>query len=671
MDEKKKDDPQKSQKKTPLKNQKKTKAKGKKKLSYEELYKSYPKNIREKILKHKEQLIDGGFGIFALRDCTLPRLERKDQATMTTTERNNFNNIIQELINDGSYGGLVNFHAGLNVNIHAMHRFTPPFGATRFLPWHTIYHYELELLISAHDNTVKIPYWDWYKDRDFPDWVLQPDGVTRNVGGSSLPSRSNILNLYKEPDYIAFSDDLETYHGDIHMHVGGTMRNPNGSPADPVFFLHHGYVDKIWRDWQKIYPTEMLTIDGDSNILDPWEDTIEETQDITTFCTFYQGLTNWDDDVSRLFVTRSNCDRINAESDQNLVDVINNMLDGITGNADERAILKILNCLTCERLIRIINLVGRDRLFSNLHGAEDRQLSITLGKCGLIAFADWDDDVTRDFVNSISCSEINDLSNLNLKDLIDNMLDGVTGNADERAILKILNCLTCTRLATIVRLVGQNRLLSDLHGAEDTELRILLGRCGLMSFASWDDDVTRDFVNSINCDEINRLSNGSLRDLINNMLDGVTGNADERAILKILNCVSCSRLHTLVGLVGQNRLLSDLHGDEDNQLRVLLGRCGLMSFASWDDDVTRDFVNAINCTEINALSNQNLKDLIDNMLAGATGNADEQAILRILNCLTCGRLQTIVSLVGRSRLLSDLHGDEDRQLRDLYDRCGI
>ena len=31
---------------------------------------------------------------------------------------------------------------------------------------------------------------------------------------------------------------------------------PGTSPNDPVFFLHHCYVDKIWTDWQLQNPTE-------------------------------------------------------------------------------------------------------------------------------------------------------------------------------------------------------------------------------------------------------------------------------------------------------------------------------------------------------------------------------------------------------------------------------
>ncbi|KAH9904731.1 Di-copper centre-containing protein [Xylariomycetidae sp. FL2044] len=39
-------------------------------------------------------------------------------------------------------------------------------------------------------------------------------------------------------------------HGAGHGGVMGVMVNPLLSPGDPVFYLHHGYLDKLWWDWQ-------------------------------------------------------------------------------------------------------------------------------------------------------------------------------------------------------------------------------------------------------------------------------------------------------------------------------------------------------------------------------------------------------------------------------------
>ena len=43
------------------------------------------------------------------------------------------------------------------------------------------------------------------------------------------------------------------------------MSNPISSPGDPVFYLHHTWLDKIWWDWQKQDLTGRLTEMGGPN----------------------------------------------------------------------------------------------------------------------------------------------------------------------------------------------------------------------------------------------------------------------------------------------------------------------------------------------------------------------------------------------------------------------
>jgi tyrosinase len=40
-------------------------------------------------------------------------------------------------------------------------------------------------------------------------------------------------------------------HNRVHLWVGGNMALMT-SPNDPVFFLHHCFVDKVWADWQEV-----------------------------------------------------------------------------------------------------------------------------------------------------------------------------------------------------------------------------------------------------------------------------------------------------------------------------------------------------------------------------------------------------------------------------------
>ena len=45
-----------------------------------------------------------------------------------------------------------------------------------------------------------------------------------------------------------FRNRLETLHNRVHVWVGGDML-PSTSPNDPVFFLHHCNVDRLWEAW--------------------------------------------------------------------------------------------------------------------------------------------------------------------------------------------------------------------------------------------------------------------------------------------------------------------------------------------------------------------------------------------------------------------------------------
>ena len=43
-------------------------------------------------------------------------------------------------------------------------------------------------------------------------------------------------------------------HNQLHVWVGGSM-GPGTSPNDPIFFLHHCNVDRLWVEWLNSHPT--------------------------------------------------------------------------------------------------------------------------------------------------------------------------------------------------------------------------------------------------------------------------------------------------------------------------------------------------------------------------------------------------------------------------------
>ncbi len=90
-------------------------------------------------------------------------------------------------------------------------------------------------------------------------------------------------------------------HNRVHLWVGGNMV-PMTSPDDPVFYLHHAFVDKVWADWQVLqklqnpaaaphYAPEKNGPPGHTldDTLKPWTRTIGQTLDIKDLGYRYEG----------------------------------------------------------------------------------------------------------------------------------------------------------------------------------------------------------------------------------------------------------------------------------------------------------------------------------------------------------------------------------------------
>ncbi|KAI5918894.1 Di-copper centre-containing protein [Camillea tinctor] len=82
----------------------------------------------------------------------------------------------------------------------------------------------------------------------------------------SSAAKENVDTCFEKKTFV---DAWRCYegqpHGAGHGGVMGTMVNPLLSPGDPVFFLHHGYLDKLWWDWQAANLTARLTDIGGNN----------------------------------------------------------------------------------------------------------------------------------------------------------------------------------------------------------------------------------------------------------------------------------------------------------------------------------------------------------------------------------------------------------------------
>ncbi|KAI9436424.1 Di-copper centre-containing protein [Lactarius indigo] len=97
-------------------------------------------------------------------------------------------------------------------------------------------------------------------------------------------------------DYKGFQEAFETFegpHGAVHLIMGGDLggtcpknapsnctAGPTWSPNDPLFWMHHAMVDKVWYDWQHRNPENAKSFFGGS---------VQALQSLDTYNQFPNG----------------------------------------------------------------------------------------------------------------------------------------------------------------------------------------------------------------------------------------------------------------------------------------------------------------------------------------------------------------------------------------------
>ncbi|GLB42269.1 putative tyrosinase central domain-containing protein [Lyophyllum shimeji] len=78
-----------------------------------------------------------------------------------------------------------------------------------------------------------------------------------NEGEASRCSSFNLNTALSKTAFNAFQGWIyDSIHRGGHAGIGGDMFDLMTSPNDPLFFLHHAYLDKIWADWQAVDPAK-------------------------------------------------------------------------------------------------------------------------------------------------------------------------------------------------------------------------------------------------------------------------------------------------------------------------------------------------------------------------------------------------------------------------------
>ena len=135
-----------------------------------------------------------------------------------------------------------------------------PHGTAYFLGWHRgyLYHFERQLRIVSGDANLMLPYWDYYTDPNLPAEFTDPGAgnplyaprLNTNVASalSMAPFSAQLVNFMRGAKR-AFEPPLESApHNTLHNLIGNAMATME-SPADPIFWLHHANVDRLWVAW--------------------------------------------------------------------------------------------------------------------------------------------------------------------------------------------------------------------------------------------------------------------------------------------------------------------------------------------------------------------------------------------------------------------------------------
>jgi Common central domain of tyrosinase len=140
-------------------------------------------------------------------------------------------------------------------------------GCWRFFPWHRAQLANFEAIIAELSGRANfaLPYWDAQEDRVLPKALLTP-GSPFYIAGRTATEKtdyaaerwnfSSVGALMMEDGFDIFvgkkdaAGRVEGYgHNAVHAITGGQMGNVSTAPLDPLFWLHHCNVDRVWASW--------------------------------------------------------------------------------------------------------------------------------------------------------------------------------------------------------------------------------------------------------------------------------------------------------------------------------------------------------------------------------------------------------------------------------------
>ena len=194
-------------------------------------------------------------------------------------------------------------------------------GSIFFLPWHRAYLAWFETTIRELTGVEdwRLPYWDYTVPGDDADRTLPVEFSvqTRTVDGQSVanalfvPGRDNgplpvddvdIVNALSEARFArpfpagfgGADPDTRTGrveslpHNFVHGDIGGLMGFTTTAGRDPIFWLHHANIDRLWEVWRGVPGSIAVTDPGGASALlvTQWQSAVFVFGDLAALATY-------------------------------------------------------------------------------------------------------------------------------------------------------------------------------------------------------------------------------------------------------------------------------------------------------------------------------------------------------------------------------------------------
>ena len=134
------------------------------------------------------------------------------------------------------------------------------------LSWHRLFMVQMEDALGE-----PFPYWDWNEDVELPDlweglkFPIKEGASSHCEPGQAFITRKSTTEIDKEAlrktskdaldaeSFEEFHRQIDNPHSIVHNGVGCEMAVTAISAYDPIFYLHHAYVDLLFAYWQELH----------------------------------------------------------------------------------------------------------------------------------------------------------------------------------------------------------------------------------------------------------------------------------------------------------------------------------------------------------------------------------------------------------------------------------